>query len=90
MHPDVRLAYQILQMDPLPPPKTDTPGELLACRQSLTPADREILVRYARLLTAEDAHPGTARCIRGAAIWEDALIIHRAWLVRQRRRACAG
>jgi hypothetical protein len=28
MHPDVRLAYQIMQIDPPPPPKTDTPKRI--------------------------------------------------------------
>jgi len=82
---DVAKAYQILRMDPPPPPVTDTPDELLECWQSLTPDDREILVRYARLLSAEDMPEVYSRPVRGAVNWEDALIVHRASLVTQRR-----
>jgi hypothetical protein len=38
----LRYAYQILNLDPSAPIETQTPDELLACGEHLTPDDRAI------------------------------------------------
>jgi hypothetical protein len=50
-----------------PPPDVENPAELLQCWESLSPSDRAILIKYARLLSAEDMAPLSAQVTRDAA-----------------------
>jgi hypothetical protein len=68
--------YERTGLTPPPPPDVESPAELLQCWESLSPTDRAILIRYARLLSAEDAPKLLATCLRQAAgnIYEEILI----------------
>jgi hypothetical protein len=57
-------AYERASLIRPPAPDVSTPAELLQCRESLSPDDRALLIRYARLLSAEEkiCHRGTQNC----------------------------
>lgn len=59
--------YERTGLQPPPPPDVESPEELLQCWERLSPIDRGILVKYARLLSAEDMLPLQAQVVRGAA-----------------------
>ena len=61
----LRYAYEILNLDPSAPIETQTPDELLACWNTLTPDDRAILIRWARLLAAADLPEALSQEVRG-------------------------
>lgn len=58
--------YERTGLQPPPPPDVESPAELLQCWESLSPTDRSILVKYARLLSAEDMIPLQAKVLRDA------------------------
>jgi hypothetical protein len=78
-------AYEILNLDPSAPIETQTPDELLACWERLTPDDRAILIRWARLLAATDLPKALSHEVRGVMTWEKSLVLTRANQVRRRR-----
>jgi hypothetical protein len=64
---------------------TQTPDELLACWERLTPDDWAILIQWARLLAATDLPKALSHEVRGVMTWEKALVLTRANQVRRRR-----
>lgn len=58
--------YERTGLQPPPPPDVESPVELLECWARLSPIDRGILVKYARLLSAEDMFPLQAKVLRDA------------------------
>jgi hypothetical protein len=71
--------YERTGLQPPPSPDVESPAELLQCWESLSPSDRAILVKYARLLSAEDAPELLATVLRNAVSdpYEEILVYSR-------------